>query len=50
MFDAYVRLGQYAYILHRLLDGDDVLTEAYKFLYEDGYTDEDGEWITDDDD
>ncbi len=35
-----------AYITYRLLDGDEV-DGVYRYLWQQGYVDEDGEWIYD---
>lgn len=39
---------QFAYIAYRLIEGDDVIDQFYELANEQGFTDDDGEWIHED--
>lgn len=39
---------EYAYLLYRMWEGDDVLDQVIENLVEDGFIDENQEWIYDD--
>ncbi len=43
------RTAQYAYIGFRMWEGDDVLDQFVAMLVEDGFIDDDQEWICEDD-